>query len=73
MIYVNGKSEDLSRLGAFSDIVDIPYSAANQDRNGPSRIQIPQQDINERISCVLSSKESSVTKCFISFEGHYYA
>lgn len=45
----------------------------NQSRNGPARIQIPQQVVNERISCLLSSQESSVTTCSVSFEGHYYA
>lgn len=45
----------------------------NQERNGPSRIQIPQQTANTRISCRLSDSTAGTTTCEVSFEGHYYA
>lgn len=45
----------------------------NQARNGPSRIQIPQQVADERISCLLSSSTTNATTCLVSFEGHYYS
>lgn len=44
----------------------------NQDRNGPSRIQIPQQAKSTRISCRLSDSTADNTTVEISFEGHYY-
>jgi len=46
--------------------------STNQTRNGPSRIQIPQQVIDERISCRLSDSTSSAQTLLVSFEGHYY-
>jgi hypothetical protein len=47
--------------------------STNQTRNGPNRIQVPQQVKNERISCRLSSSTVNATTCLVSFEGHYYA
>lgn len=44
----------------------------NQDRNGPSRIQIPQQLSGERISCRLSDSTAGALTCQVSFEGHFY-
>ena len=45
----------------------------NQARKGPNPIQIPQQLVNERISCRLASSTTNATECRVSFEGHYYA
>jgi hypothetical protein len=47
--------------------------STNQSRNGPARIQIPQQSAGTRISCRLSDSTAGSTDCFVSFEGHYYA
>jgi len=47
--------------------------STNQSRNGPNRIQIPQQTKDERISCRLSDSTSGALTCLVSFEGHYYA
>jgi hypothetical protein len=47
--------------------------STNQSRNGPSRIQIPQQLVNTRISCRLSDSTGGSVTCLVSFEGHYYA
>jgi len=44
----------------------------NQSRENANRIQIPQQVINERISCRLSDSTSGALTCSVSFEGHYY-
>jgi hypothetical protein len=63
--------------GASGSEVQIGATRANrstnQTRNGPNRIQIPQQVKNERISCRLSSSTVNATTCIVSFEGHYYA
>ncbi len=47
--------------------------STNQSRNGPSRIQIPQQLVNTRITCRLSDSTVGTVTCLVSFEGHYYA
>ena len=46
---------------------------AVQSTEGSKRIQIPQQLVNTRISCRLSSSVAGATTCAVSFEGHYYA
>ena len=45
----------------------------NQVRESANRIQIPQQEKNKRISCVLSDSTSGTITVAVSFEGHYYA
>lgn len=45
---------------------------AVQAQEGAKRIQIPQQVVNTRISCRLSSSVAGATTCAVSFEGHYY-
>lgn len=44
----------------------------NQARNGPARIQIPQQTSGTRISCRLYDSTAVTVSCDVSFEGHYY-
>jgi hypothetical protein len=46
--------------------------STNQTRNGQNRVQIPQQLVNTRIACRLSSSTTNATACLVSFEGHYY-
>lgn len=76
---IDGTTEiqiDIYAGGAGSEVLIGGTRASrttNQARNGPSRIQIPQQPANTRISCRLSSEEVDVTTCKVSFEGHYYA
>lgn len=45
----------------------------SQARNGPKRIQIPQQEAGERISMRLSDSTAGGLTCDVSVEGHYYA
>lgn len=45
----------------------------NQARNGPKRIQIPQQSPGERISVRLSDSTTGSLTCEVSLEGHFYA
>lgn len=45
----------------------------NQSRENANKIQIPQQVVNERISCRLSDSTSGTITTAVSFEGHYYA
>lgn len=63
--------------GASGSEVQIGATRANrstnQTRNGPSRIQIPQQEAGERISCRLSDSTGGSLSCYVSFSGHYYA
>jgi hypothetical protein len=47
--------------------------STNQTRNGPNRIQIPQQLKNDRISCRLSDSTVGALTCLVSFEGHFYS
>jgi len=66
---------DIYKGAALSEVLIGSTRASrttNQARNGPSRIQVPQQSINERISCRLSSSTTNATTCLVSFEGHYY-
>jgi len=44
----------------------------NQSRENANRIQIPQQESNERISCRLYDSTVGALTCAVSFEGHYY-
>jgi hypothetical protein len=67
---------DIYKGGSGSEVLIGSTRASrstNQTRNGPNRIQIPQQVKNERISCRLSSSTTNATTCLVSFEGHYYA
>jgi len=63
--------------GASGSEVKIGSARANrttnQARNGPQAIQIPQQVVNERISCRLSDSTAGALTCEVSFAGHYYA
>jgi hypothetical protein len=67
---------DIYKGGAGSEVkigATRASRSTNQTRNGPNRIQIPQQVANERISCRLSSSTTNATTVLVSFEGHYYA
>ncbi|RLB92829.1 MAG: hypothetical protein DRH26_05325 [Deltaproteobacteria bacterium] len=44
----------------------------NQSRENANRIQIPQQESGERISCRLYDSTSGALTCAVSFEGHFY-
>lgn len=45
----------------------------NFTQEGAKYIQIPQQSVNERISCRLTTNIVGSIQCAVSFEGHYYA
>lgn len=63
--------------GASGSEVKIGSTRANrttnQARNGPKRVQIPQQPANTRISARLSDNTAGALTCEVSIEGHYYA
>ena len=67
---------DFYKGAALSEVligsVDI-YRNAVQSQEGAKRIQIPQQLINERISCKLSTDVAGVIECNVKFNGHHYA
>lgn len=50
----------------------ITQRTSNFSREGPQRIQIPQQPSGTRISCKLLDSTVGALTCKVKFSGHYY-
>jgi hypothetical protein len=67
---------DIYKGAALSEVLIGSVKAvrnAIQSQEGAVKVQVPQQEINTRISCRVSSSAAGATTCAVSFLGHYYA